>query len=107
MVLEPRLPRLFDLSHTDKPKKPNRLRPIPALIFASRWLQLPLYLDLIVAQCAYVYQFWQELVHLVDPVWALGRIETEITQGNYTREGRTIASSRCSSTVAGSSHQPV
>jgi len=26
------------------------LRPIPAFIFASRWLQLPLYLGLIVAQ---------------------------------------------------------
>ena len=26
------------------------LRPLPAFIFASRWLQLPLYLGLIVAQ---------------------------------------------------------
>ncbi|MGZ5164339.1 MAG: TIGR00645 family protein [Burkholderiales bacterium] len=60
--------------------KLNRaLRPIPALIFASRWLQLPLYLGLIVAQGVYVYQFWQELVHLMGMVWAKGRInETEI-----------------------------
>ncbi|HQR52995.1 MAG TPA: TIGR00645 family protein [Burkholderiales bacterium] len=42
-----------------------RLRPIPALIFASRWLQLPLYLGLIVAQGVYVWQFWKELVHLL------------------------------------------
>jgi len=41
------------------------LRPIPALIFASRWLQLPLYLGLIVAQGIYVWLFWQELYHLV------------------------------------------
>ncbi len=30
----------------------------------SRWLQLPLYLGLILAQCVYVYHFWVELVHL-------------------------------------------
>jgi uncharacterized protein (TIGR00645 family) len=41
------------------------LRPIPALIFASRWLQLPLYLGLIVAQGIYVWLFWQELYYLV------------------------------------------
>ena len=31
----------------------------------SRWLQLPLYLGLIVAQCVYVVHFWVELVDLV------------------------------------------
>ena len=42
-----------------------RLRPLPQLIFMSRWLQLPLYLGLIIAQGVYVWQFWVELVHLV------------------------------------------
>ena len=28
-----------------------RMRPLPNLIFMSRWLQLPLYLGLILAQC--------------------------------------------------------
>ena len=42
--------------------EPQRMRPIPRLIFASRWLQLPLYLGLIVAQGVYVYQFLVELV---------------------------------------------
>ena len=42
------------------------LRPIPALIFASRWLQLPLYLGLIVAQLVYVWHFLVELLHLVE-----------------------------------------
>lgn len=42
------------------------LRPIPRLIFASRWLQLPLYLGLIAAQCVYVFNFWVELVHLLE-----------------------------------------
>ena len=41
------------------------LRPLPALIFASRWLQLPLYLGLIVAQAVYVEHFLMELWHLV------------------------------------------
>ena len=47
------------------PKEEKRLRPLPQLIFASRWLQLPLYLGLIVAQCVYVVLFLKELVHLV------------------------------------------
>jgi uncharacterized protein (TIGR00645 family) len=42
-----------------------RLRPLPQLIFSSRWLQLPLYLGLIVAQGVYVILFLKELWHLV------------------------------------------
>ena len=45
---------------------PDRMRPIPRLIFASRWLQLPLYLGLIAAQGVYVFHFWVELVHLLE-----------------------------------------
>src|SRR3546814_3170158 len=41
------------------------LRPLPMLIFGSRWLQLPLYLGLIVAQCVYVFLFLKELYHLL------------------------------------------
>jgi uncharacterized protein (TIGR00645 family) len=41
------------------------LRPLPQLIFSSRWLQLPLYVGLIVAQGVYVFLFLKELVHLV------------------------------------------
>ncbi len=43
----------------------GKLRPLPALIFSSRWLQLPLYLGLIVAQGVYVVLFVKELWHLV------------------------------------------
>ena len=43
----------------------SRLRPIPLLIFGSRWLQLPLYVGLIVAQCVYVVLFLKELWHLI------------------------------------------
>jgi uncharacterized protein (TIGR00645 family) len=43
----------------------QKLRPLPAVIFGSRWLQLPLYLGLIVAQAVYVFLFLKELWHLV------------------------------------------
>ncbi len=52
----------------DEPKVPPDapvLRPLPQLIFSSRWLQLPLYLGLIVAQAVYVVLFLKELWHLV------------------------------------------
>ena len=44
--------------------KGMELRPIPMLIFGSRWLQLPLYVGLIVAQAVYVVLFVKELFHL-------------------------------------------
>jgi len=43
----------------------GKLRPLPQLIFSSRWLQLPLYLGLIIAQAVYVILFLKELWHLV------------------------------------------
>jgi uncharacterized protein (TIGR00645 family) len=50
------------MSQAPKTDKLNRL---PSWIFASRWLQLPLYLGLILAQGVYVVHFWVELVHLI------------------------------------------
>ena len=47
-----------------EPRTP-RLNPLPALIFSSRWLQLPLYLGLIAAQGVYVVLFVKELWHLI------------------------------------------
>lgn len=52
-----------------KPKTPHALRPVPRFIFASRWLQLPLYIGLIVAQGVYVFHFLVELMHLVEAVF--------------------------------------
>jgi uncharacterized protein (TIGR00645 family) len=46
-----------------------RLKPLPLLIFSSRWLQLPLYVGLIVAQIVYVYLFLKELHHLIMHAW--------------------------------------
>ena len=52
-----------------QPRRKNPLRPLPNFIFASRWLQLPLYLGLIAAQVVYVFHFWVELVHLLEAVF--------------------------------------
>jgi uncharacterized protein (TIGR00645 family) len=52
-----------------------RLSPISLLIFSSRWLQLPLYLGLILAQCVYVFLFVKELWHLIHEAPRLGEQE--------------------------------
>jgi uncharacterized protein (TIGR00645 family) len=59
---------------SDAPLRP--LRPLPRLIFFSRWLQLPLYLGLIAAQGVYVYKFLVELWHLISHATTLD--ETQI-----------------------------
>ena len=63
-------------------KSPGPIRPLPNLIFASRWLQLPLYLGLIAAQAIYVFHFWVELVHLIEAAFgnqdALQKLITSI-----------------------------
>ncbi|MDL2355959.1 MAG: TIGR00645 family protein [Pseudomonadota bacterium] len=41
------------------------MTPLNKVIFMSRWLQLPLYLGLILAQCVYVVHFWVELKDLI------------------------------------------
>ncbi len=57
-------------------------RTLPNLIFASRWLQLPLYIGLIAAQAIYVFHFWVELAHLIEAAFgnqdALQKLVTSI-----------------------------
>jgi len=53
------------VSALEPSKQAPKLSPLNNLIFASRWLQLPLYLGLILAQCVYVFHFWVELVDLI------------------------------------------
>lgn len=47
----------------------SRPKSLGYLMFASRWLQVPLYLGLIVAQAVYVWQFALELWHLIETVF--------------------------------------
>lgn len=57
---------------TSEPRAPSadsapgpQIGPFAQLIFGSRWLQVPLYVGLIVAQAVYVLLFLKELWHLV------------------------------------------
>lgn len=52
-----------------QPKARTKVHPLAAFIFMSRWLQLPLYLGLILAQCVYVFHFWVELIDLIGAVF--------------------------------------
>jgi len=53
-----------------KLKKPvPKMHTLASFIFMSRWLQLPLYLGLILAQCVYVFHFWVELKDLIGAVF--------------------------------------
>nr|WP_248321888.1 TIGR00645 family protein [Caballeronia sp. Sq4a] len=49
----------------DSPARPGPMKALPRFIFMSRWLQVPLYLGLIVAQGVYVVLFLKEVWHLV------------------------------------------
>lgn len=68
---------------------PTQLPRLSQFIFASRWLQLPLYLGLILAQCVYVFHFWVELVDLVRAAMgdatALQHLLDAVTVGNNAR----------------------
>jgi uncharacterized protein (TIGR00645 family) len=68
-------------------------------IFFSRWLQAPLYLGLIAAQAIYVYQFFVELVHLIQKVFLPGataagaKIAVTLTGGLMVFTPETVHSS--------------
>ncbi|QIK62176.1 TIGR00645 family protein [Leucobacter viscericola] len=54
-------------------------RTLAGFIFASRWLQAPLYLGLIIAQGIYVVLFFVELWHLFEKIFETGKFnETDV-----------------------------
>lgn len=57
------------------PPASPRLGILATLIFSSRWLQLPLYLGLIVAQGVYVMLFLKELWHLLTHANSFGELD--------------------------------
>lgn len=58
--------------------------PLASLIFASRWLQLPLYLGLIAAQGVYVWHFLVELWHLIEAAFGhQGALQSLVTSIGY------------------------
>jgi uncharacterized protein (TIGR00645 family) len=70
-------------------KSNNSLPPLANLIFASRWLQLPLYLGLIVAQAVYVFHFGVELYHLVGAAFGSQTdIDVLVKSSGYVSEAK-------------------
>jgi uncharacterized protein (TIGR00645 family) len=70
------------------PHQQKRLDLLSAFIFSSRWLQLPLYVGLILAQAVYVFHFWVELKDLIGA--AMGNQESlkhVLRAVNVTGEG--------------------
>lgn len=78
-IMQPSDTRTTALSSNPRPSPSGtsspRLSAMAALIFSSRWLQLPLYLGLIVAQGVYVLLFLKELWHLVSHAASFGEME--------------------------------
>jgi uncharacterized protein (TIGR00645 family) len=68
-----------------------QMRFVPRLIFMSRWLQLPLYIGLIVAQGVYVWHFMLELLHLVEALFgsqtALQALASSVGIAGYAAAG--------------------
>ena len=66
---------------------PAKSNALPRVIFASRWLQLPLYLGLIAAQGLYVFHFWVELTHLLEAAFGnQAALQALITGMGYKSE---------------------
>lgn len=70
------------MSHKEVQSIHRVKRGISAVIFASRWIQAPLYLGLICILSAYVYRFLNELFHLVIHIVHInGSSDTDIMLG--------------------------
>ena len=66
---------------------PSQGNTLARVIFASRWLQLPLYLGLIAAQGLYVFHFWVELTHLLEAAFGnQAALQALITGMGYKSE---------------------
>jgi uncharacterized protein (TIGR00645 family) len=72
------------------PKPQSNVAPnwLEQLMFASRWLQVPLYLGLIVAQIVYVWLFLEELTHLVTILWDPAALEATVERIGIAERSR-------------------
>lgn len=72
-------------------KNPNPINPLAQIIFASRWLQMPLYLGLIAAQAVYVFHFGVELYHLIGAAFGnQGDIDALVKGIGYVSEAKVV-----------------
>ncbi len=78
------------MKHTAKNQ--NATNPLAKLIFASRWLQMPLYLGLIAAQAVYVFHFGVELYHLIGAAFGnQGDIDALVKGIGYASEAKVVS----------------
>ncbi|MEK6294657.1 MAG: YqhA family protein [Paraburkholderia tropica] len=66
-----------------QPPSRRRMRLLPSIIFMSRWLQVPLYLGLIVGQTVYCVLFIKEVWHLVTHAISLDETSIMLIVGGY------------------------
>ncbi len=83
----------------DDRSKLRPMKPLPNLIFMSRWLQLPLYLGLIVAQAVYVWLFWQELGNLLMAAFGHGPSLEHILDAVTVSGGTSVRPTKLNETV--------
>lgn len=57
-----------DMEKKSEQSDSNKISTMAHFLFLTRWLQLPLYLGLVLAQCVYVFHFWVELSDLIGAV---------------------------------------
>ncbi len=57
-----------DMENKSEKNKSSKIPIMAHFLFLTRWLQLPLYLGLVLAQCVYVFHFWVELSDLIGAV---------------------------------------
>ena len=80
---------------SQQPASKRPMPPLPRFIFMTRWLQLPLYLGLILAQCVYVFHFWVELVHLIEAAFG----NEHALQSLYASIGQTSSAPKLTETT--------
>lgn len=57
-----------DMEKKSEQRDAKKISTMAHFLFLTRWLQLPLYLGLVLAQCVYVFHFWVELSDLIGAV---------------------------------------
>lgn len=74
----------------DHPPQSKSASALSTFIFASRWLQVPLYLGLIAAQGVYVWHFLVELLHLIEAAFGSQTALQMLVSSIGYKEGTTV-----------------
>ncbi|MBT2488009.1 IS21-like element helper ATPase IstB [Streptomyces sp. ISL-96] len=69
---------LLEVPLSRSASSPSTMMTLGCALFATRWLQAPLYFGLVAAQGVYVYKFFNELWHLIDHVVSGRADETHV-----------------------------